>query len=86
MAIAQRFHAEGATVIATDINSEALDAMHFEGAGALVTRVSDAGSPAAIAELASWVESEIGILDVLVNNAGFAIMKNPEDVDEKKGE
>jgi NAD(P)-dependent dehydrogenase (short-subunit alcohol dehydrogenase family) len=82
LAIARRFHAEGATVIATDINSEALDAMQFEGAGALVTRVSDASSPAAIAELASWVESEIGILDVLVNNAGFAIMKNPEDVDE----
>jgi NAD(P)-dependent dehydrogenase (short-subunit alcohol dehydrogenase family) len=82
LAIARRFHAEGATVIATDINSEALDAMQLEGAGALVTRVSDAGSPAAIAELASWVEIEIGILDVLVNNAGFAIMKNPEEVDE----
>jgi NAD(P)-dependent dehydrogenase (short-subunit alcohol dehydrogenase family) len=82
LAIAQRFHTEGATVIGTDINSEALAAMSLEGSGTLVTRTSDAGSPAAIAELAAWVESEYGVLDVLVNNAGFAIMKNPEDVDE----
>jgi NAD(P)-dependent dehydrogenase (short-subunit alcohol dehydrogenase family) len=84
LATATLFVAEGATVIATDINSTALSDMRLDGPGALVTRVSDAGSPAAIAELASWVEAEYGKLDVLVNNAGFAIMKDPEEVTEEE--
>ncbi len=80
LAIAQRFYSEGATVIATDVNSEGLATMSLDGPGSLVTRVSDAGSPAAIAELAEWVAAEYGVLDVLVNNAGFTIAKNPEEV------
>ena len=83
-ATAELFVAEGATVIATDLNSKTLDAMQLDGAGALVTRISDAGSPAAIEELANWVEAEYGRLDVLVNNAGFAIMKDPEEVTEQE--
>ena len=82
LAIARQFVSEGATLIATDLNQEALAAMQFEGPGELHTRVSDAGSPTEIAELAHWVETEFGGLDVLVNNAGFAIMKNPEEVEE----
>lgn len=82
LAIAQAFLIEGATVIATDVNSDALDAMQLDGSGVLVRRLSDAGSLSQIAELASWVEAEYGLLDVLVNNAGFALMNNPEDVDE----
>lgn len=83
-ATAELFVAEGASVIATDINSTALSNMHLDGPGSLLTRVSDAGSPTAIAELATWVEAQYGRLDVLVNNAGFAIMKNPEEVTEEE--
>ena len=42
--------------------------------------MSDAGDPTAIAELAEWIEQEFGALDVLVNNAGFARLNNPEQV------
>ena len=82
LGIAQQFLDEGATVIATDINADGLDSISYDGPGTLVTRQSDAGSPTAIEELAKWVETAHGGLDVLVNNAGFAVMKNPEDVDE----
>ncbi|MGI9287870.1 MAG: SDR family NAD(P)-dependent oxidoreductase [Pseudomonadales bacterium] len=82
LAISHNFLAEGATVIATDINSTALESLAHEGSGTLVTRISDAGDLSAIADLAQWVEQEYGVLDVLVNNAGFAVMKNPEEVDE----
>lgn len=84
LAIAQAFLAEGATVVATDINQKALDAMSGGEGGRLLTRLSDAGSPAAIADLAQWLEGELGGLDVLVNNAGMAIMKNPEEMIEEE--
>ena len=81
-ATAGLFVEEGATVIVTDRDSSALAAMTLAGPGCLVTRESDAASPAAIAELASWVTAEYGRLDVLVNNAGFAVMSEPEGVNE----
>ncbi len=82
LATAQAFLAEGAKVIATDLHIERLEAIPSEGPGSLVCHVSDAGNCDAIAELAGWIANEYGRLDVLVNNAGFAHMKNPEDVDE----
>ena len=68
--IARQFIAEGATVIGTDINEQALTEA-AEGQQAFHTRVSDAGDPAAIAELAESIATDFGALDVLVNNAGF---------------
>ena len=68
--LAHRFLAEGATVIGTDINPEAL-ANASQGQQSFVARISDAGNPVAIAELAQWVQAEYGALDILVNNAGF---------------
>jgi NAD(P)-dependent dehydrogenase (short-subunit alcohol dehydrogenase family) len=84
LAIAKAFLAEGATVIATDLHTERLEAIPVEGEGSLVCQVSDASDCSAIAELSRWVGSEFGRLDVLVNNAGFAHMKNPEEVDESE--
>lgn len=80
--IARQFIAEGATVIATDINEQALQAAAVENGNAFHTRVSDGGNIAAIAELAEWVKTNYGALDVLVNNAGFARLNNPEQVTE----
>jgi NAD(P)-dependent dehydrogenase (short-subunit alcohol dehydrogenase family) len=80
LAIARQFAEEGATVIGTDIDEEALARIAGEDDPPFVTRVSDAGDLPAIAELADWIEKELGALDVLVNNAGFARLANPEQV------
>ena len=81
-AIAAGFMAEGATVIVTDISTDALERMDLAGPGELITRRSDAGKVAEIAELAAWLSAEVGSLDVLVNNAGFVLMNNPETLPE----
>ena len=63
-ATAERFAAEGATVVATDINMEVLGTL--KGAN-LTTRRLDVLDPSAI----TAAEKEIGAIDVLVNCAGF---------------
>jgi NAD(P)-dependent dehydrogenase (short-subunit alcohol dehydrogenase family) len=78
--IASQFLSAGATVIGTDINAGALEEVASANPVSFHARVSDAGDPAAIAELAGWIAQEFGALDVLVNNAGFAILSNPEQV------
>jgi meso-butanediol dehydrogenase/(S,S)-butanediol dehydrogenase/diacetyl reductase len=82
LATAKAFLAEGARVIATDLHIERLEAIPASGPGSLVCHVSDAGDCAAISELAGWIANEYGRLDVLVNNAGFAMMNDPEQVGE----
>lgn len=78
--IARQFLAAGATVIGTDINVSALEEAASGNRGSFHTRVSDAGDPAAISELAQSIAQEFGALDVLVNNAGFNRLSNPEEV------
>ena len=78
--ITQQFLAAGAAVIGTDVNAEALEEVASTNPESFHARVSDAGDPAAIAELSGWIEQEFGALDVLVNNAGFARLSNPEQV------
>ena len=82
LAIARQFVREGATVIGTDVNDARLAEIAKENP-ALVVRKSDAGDLVAIKELADWIKGEFGALDVLVNNAGFSIWGNPEDVEEE---
>jgi 2-dehydro-3-deoxy-L-fuconate 4-dehydrogenase len=63
-ATAERFAAEGATVIATDINMEVLGTLE---SAIVTTRRLDVLDAAGIAA----AEKEIGAVDVLVNCAGF---------------
>jgi 2-keto-3-deoxy-L-fuconate dehydrogenase len=75
-AIADRFAAEGATVIATDINMEVLGTLK---AAKVTTRRLDVLDLAAVAA----AEKEIGAIDVLVNCAGFVHHGTILDCEEK---
>ena len=75
-ATAERFAAEGATVIATDINMDVLGTLKGPN---LATRRLDALDPDAIAATAK----EIGAVDVLVNCAGFVHHGTILDCEEK---
>ena len=75
-AIAERFAAEGATVIATDINMEVLGTLK---AANVTTRRLDVLDLAAVAA----AEKEIGAIDVLVNCAGFVHHGTILDCEEK---
>jgi 2-keto-3-deoxy-L-fuconate dehydrogenase len=66
-ASALAFAGEGATVIATDIDTAKLETLKREAKGQLETRKLDVTDAAAIAALAQ----ELGALDVLFNCAGF---------------
>lgn len=65
-AIAQAFADEGASVIATD-----LDQSKLQGLSAVKTFRLDVRSTKAVDNLAAIVEREFGVLDILVNCAGF---------------
>jgi 2-keto-3-deoxy-L-fuconate dehydrogenase len=65
-ATALAFASEGARVVATDINAEALDALSRESPNVRTVRL-DVRDPAAITALAS----ELGAEDILFNCAGF---------------
>lgn len=76
--IVRLFQQEGATVIAADINEEALkevakwDLVH--------AKVLDVSSEESWSALASTVEDEFGRIDILVNNAGISSEKPLEDI------
>jgi len=75
-ATAERFVAEGANVIATDINMEVLGTLK---AAMVTTRRLDVLDPAAITAAAK----EIGDIDVLVNCAGYVHHGSILDCEEK---
>ncbi|MCK5621602.1 MAG: SDR family NAD(P)-dependent oxidoreductase, partial [Alphaproteobacteria bacterium] len=64
-AIAEKFAAEGASVLATDINMEALSGL--DGMANVTTRGLDVTD----ADAVKTVAAEAGPLDILVNCAGF---------------
>ena len=65
-AIAQAFAAEGASVVATDLEENKLDGMKSAR-----RRKLDVRSTAAVEAMARDIKSELGAIDVLVNCAGF---------------
>ena len=75
-AIAEKFAAEGATVIATDINMDLLGTLK---APKLTTRRLDVLDPAAIVAACN----QIGAVDVLVNCAGYVHHGSILDCEEK---
>jgi 3-oxoacyl-[acyl-carrier protein] reductase len=69
-AIVREFVAEGARVIAIDINAARLDSLRDELGEALVTQVCDLASSSEITALKATADT-IGVVDTLVNNAGI---------------
>ena len=65
-AIAEAFAAEGASVVATDVEENKLD-----GLKSARRRKLDVRSTAAVEAMARDIKSELGAIDVLVNCAGF---------------
>jgi 2-keto-3-deoxy-L-fuconate dehydrogenase len=65
-AIAEAFAAEGASVVATDVEENKLD-----GLKSARRRKLDVRSTAAVEAMARDVKSQLGAIDVLVNCAGF---------------
>lgn len=72
-AIAEAFLANGATVVATDANPEALDRAlaHIQGGEKLAKMSMDVTSEADILRVMNAIAEKFGRLDVLVNNAGI---------------
>lgn len=67
-AIANKFHAEGFHVVATDFNPELLeDLTNVDG---YTTAKQDVSSSEDALALADKIQNELGRLDVIVNNAG----------------
>jgi len=87
-AIAQAFYQEGAKIVITDINEEAIGKavaqFQKEGADVLGIRM-DVSSKAAVAGMVDQVVSEWGKIDILVNNAGGALFTphRLEEIEEK---
>ena len=84
--ICKLFVQEGAKVVATDINAEALQSLvqEMEAAGGALTTV--AGNIAERADAENMVETAVrvyGTLDILINNAGimddFTTLANTDD-------
>jgi NAD(P)-dependent dehydrogenase (short-subunit alcohol dehydrogenase family) len=76
-ATALGFAANGARVVAADIDQAAAErtsaVIAAHDADGLAAQV-DVASPASMEQFASWVRAEVGVPDVVVNNAGIAII------------
>jgi NAD(P)-dependent dehydrogenase (short-subunit alcohol dehydrogenase family) len=70
-AIALRFAAEGACVIAVARRMEALQSLATEAQGDVVPYACDVSQPEAVAALGEFCRKRYGRLDVLANNAGI---------------
>jgi 3-hydroxy acid dehydrogenase / malonic semialdehyde reductase len=76
-AIARRFVAEGATVIASARRTDRLEALAAELGPRLVPIALDVRDPAAVAQVLAGLPDDVAAIDVLVNNAGLALGLEP---------
>ena len=80
-ATVRRFLAEGASVVAADINPKGLQRLSEEFEAGLATRVTDVSDDAALRDLVEHAVSTFGRLDTMVNNAGAVTMGTVVDVE-----
>jgi NAD(P)-dependent dehydrogenase (short-subunit alcohol dehydrogenase family) len=78
-ATAERFVAEGAAVIITDVQKE-MGEEHAQKIGATFL-YHDVANPDSWSEVMQRVQTDHGRLDVMMNNAGIVTKKSIEDVD-----
>jgi len=87
--IAERFVADGATVVVADIDGAAAEAVaaglaRDAGRAVHACRV-DVSDNDSVAALAAFSATQLGVLDILVNNAGVTHLPAAmEDVDESE--
>ncbi len=82
-AFAEGFLAEGASVVATDINEEGLISLADAGA---ITSVTDVSVDAEVRAMIDLAVAETGRVDVLFNNAGYGKHTRVEDLADGTGE
>ncbi|OBT42137.1 hypothetical protein VE00_08307 [Pseudogymnoascus sp. WSF 3629] len=70
LATAKIFAAEGAKVVAVDLNRDSLAKVFSDASGSLVTLVADVTSLSDWERVLATAESNFGGLDILINNAG----------------
>ena len=77
-ALAEGFLADGARVVAADIQKEGLASLAERGA---LTQRTDVSSRDQLEELIELTRRETGRIDVLFNNAGFGTRRRIEDLE-----
>ncbi len=84
-AIAERFLAEGATVLLTDIDTERLEATVAEigGSGRALAHTTDVSVKEQVDDMVAKAVEEFGRLDIMVNNAGIAVLTDFLDITEE---
>jgi NAD(P)-dependent dehydrogenase (short-subunit alcohol dehydrogenase family) len=70
--LARTFGREGSRVHICDTNAQALEQMLTANRGTITGTIADVSDPEAVDRLFDDVRSELGGLDVLINNAGIA--------------
>lgn len=83
LATAERFVAEGAKVMLTDINEDAAAAAAKRLGAQAVSAAHDVRDGAAWQNAFDRLQAQWGRIDILVNNAGIAIPGSVEDMDDE---
>lgn len=83
-AVAEAYTRQGAFVIAADRDSEGAKKAALriqEQGGKAAAYTIDLAQPAAIEAMFAFISETYGGLDVLINNAGYAVWKSPYDLE-----